>query len=89
MVKRELIYCEPAKKDMELYRDTINLGMAPGGIVKAWVGKACLGYKEIGRFQAEVDPRGPHKNNNHEYYRPPNPEAQAYIDENGIPYGTW
>ena len=74
---------------MTLYKDTINLGMAPGGIVKVWLGGACLGYKEVGRFQAEIEPLGPHKNGNYRYYRAPNPEAQAYIDQHGIPYCSW
>jgi hypothetical protein len=89
MVRPERLYCEPAQKDMTLYRDTINLGMAPGGIVKVWVGTGCLGYTEVGRFQAEVEPRGPHQNGTGIYYRAPTPASQAYIDEHGIPYGSW
>jgi hypothetical protein len=89
MLRPERVYCEPAKKEMTFYRNRINLGMAPGGIVKVWVGVGCLGYTEIGRFQAEIEPLGPHKNGNHRYLRPLNPEAQAYIDEHGIPYGSW
>ena len=89
MVKPHRLYCEPAKQFMTQYRDTINLGMAPGGIVKVWYGGGCLGYTEIGRFQATVEPLGPHKNGTHRYFRGPNPEAQAYIDQHGIPYGTW
>jgi len=89
MVKPEQVYCEPAKRHMTLYRNRINLGMAPGGIVKVWVGVGCLGYTEVGRFQAEVEPLGPHRNGNGRYYRAPNPEAQTWIDEHGIPYGSW
>jgi hypothetical protein len=89
MVKPERVFCQGSKEWRDDYRDIITLGMAPGGIVKVWVGGACLGFTEVGRFQAEVEPLGPHKNGNGRYYRAPNPEAQAYIDANGIPYGSW
>ncbi len=89
MVKPERVFCAADQKEVTLYRNRVNLGMAPGGIVKVWVGAGCLGYKEVGRFQAEIEPLGPHKNGNHRYYRAPNPEAKAYIDQHGIPYGSW
>jgi hypothetical protein len=89
MIKPHRFFCQPAQKEMTSYENTINFGMAPGGIVKVWVGGGCMGYREVGRFQAEIEPLGPHKNGNHRYLRPLNPEAQAYIDEHGIPYGSW
>jgi len=89
MVKPERVFCQGSKEWRDDYRKMITLGMAPGGIVKVWVGGACLGFTEVGRFQAEVEPLGPHRNGNGIYYRAPNPEAQAYIDQHGIPYGTW
>ena len=89
MVKPERVFCEADQEDVTLYRNRITLGMAPGGIVKVWVGAGCLGFKEVGRFQAEIEPLGPHRNGNGIYYRAPKPEAQAYIDQYGIPYGTW
>ncbi len=89
MVKPERVFCQGSKKWKDDYRDSITLGMAPGGIVKVWVGGACLDYKEVGRFQAEIEQRGPYLNSKGIYYRPLKPEAQAYVDEHGIPYGTW
>ncbi|AMB88189.1 hypothetical protein AWM79_01410 [Pseudomonas agarici] len=89
MVKPERVFCQGSKEWREDYRKMITLGMAPGGIVKVWVGGACLVFKEVGRFQAEVEPQGPYLNGNGIYYRAPNPEAQTYIDQHGIPYGTW
>jgi hypothetical protein len=89
MVRPERVFCKGSKEWIDDYRDSITLGMAPGGIVKVWVGGACLGFKEVGRFQAEIEPLGPHRNGNGIYYRAPKPEAQAYIDQHGIPYGTW
>ncbi|MFY1667787.1 DUF2931 family protein [Pseudomonas sp. Pseu.R1] len=89
MVKPETVFCKPDQKVLTLYRNKITLGMAPGGIVKVWVGSGCLGYLEIGRYQAEIEPRGPYLNNKGEYYRAPTPEAKAWIEKNGIPYGSW
>ncbi|WP_277537151.1 DUF2931 family protein [Pseudomonas baetica] len=89
MIKPERGFCHWSKTWKTDYRDSITLGMAPGGIVKVWLGGACLDFKEVGRYQAEIEPLGPHRNGNGIYYRAPKPEAQAYIDQHGIPYGTW
>ncbi|MBO3277357.1 DUF2931 family protein [Pseudomonas schmalbachii] len=72
------------------YRYDISVGMAPGGIAKAWVGGPCLPAKEIGRFQGKVDPRGPYEGlSDGKYYRPPTDASKAYIEQHGIPYGSW
>lgn len=89
MIKPQRVFCSWDQEVVTLYPDTISLGMAPGGIVKVWVGSGCLKHREIGRFQAEVEPRGPYLNNKGLYYRPPNPAAQAWINQHGIPYGSW
>jgi hypothetical protein len=89
MVKPQRVFCKADQKEVTLYRNRVNLGMAPGGIVKVWVGAGCLGYQEVGRFQAEIEPRGPYLNGRGNYYRALNPDAQAYIDAHGIPYDTW
>ncbi len=89
MVKPTHMYCVPARRDMTLYPHTLTLGMAPGGIVKVWLGAGCLGYKEVGRYQAEVDPRGPYAGKSNGKYVPIEPENKAYVEKHGIPYGTW
>ncbi len=89
MVRPERVYCRGSKEWIEGYRFAVALGMAPGGIVKVWVGGPCLGFKEVGRFQAQVEPLGPYMNDKGLYYRAPNPAAQAWIDQHGIPYGSW
>lgn len=89
MVKPQKVFCAWDQKTMTLYPQTISLGMAPGGIVKVWVGAGCIKDKEVGRFQAEVEPRGPYLNDKGLFYRAPNPAAQAWIDQHGIPYGSW
>ncbi|WP_455913494.1 DUF2931 family protein [Pseudomonas syringae] len=89
MVRPERVYCRGSKEWIEDYRFAITLGMAPGGIVKVWVGGPCLGFKDVGRYQAKVEPLGPNQDGKALFYRPPNPAAQAWIDQHGIPYGSW
>ena len=89
MVKPERVYCRGSKEWIDDYRFAITLGMAPGGIVKVWIGGPCLGFKEVGRYQAKVEPLGPNQDGKRLFYRAPNPAAQAWIDQHGIPYGSW
>ncbi|WP_349679019.1 DUF2931 family protein [Pseudomonas sp. UBA4194] len=89
MVRPQRVYCVPAQQDVTRYPDTINLGMAPGGIVKVWFGSGCLGYKEIGRFQANIEPLGPYKGEANGQYIRLESEHKAYIEKHGIPYGSW
>jgi hypothetical protein len=89
MVKPERVFCPGSQKWKVDYRDSITLGMAPGGIVKVWVGGACLDYKEVGRFQAEIEPLGPYIGKSKGQYIPIEPENKAYVEQHGIPYGSW
>jgi hypothetical protein len=89
MVRPERVFCQGSRKWKDDYRKIITLGMAPGGIVKVWVGGPCLGFKEVGRFQAKVHPLGPYQGKSKGKYVPLEPENKAYIEKNGIPYGSW
>ncbi|WP_455924002.1 DUF2931 family protein [Pseudomonas putida] len=89
MVKSTHMYCAPAQKYMTIYPHTLTFGVAPGGVVKVWLGAGCLGYTQVGRFQAEVEPLGPYRKGTGIYYRAPTKQSQEYIDKHGIPYGTW
>ena len=89
MVVPEYVLCQWNQQWKHDYRKMITLGMAPRGIVKVWLGGPCLSFKEVGRYQAEVEPRGPYLNGKGLYYRAPNPEAQAWIKQHGIPYESW
>lgn len=89
MVKPKETYCQGSRKWKKEYESAITLGMAPGGVVKVWLGGACQGYREVGRYQAVFDPRGPYNGKGSGKYIPIEPENKAYIDAHGIPYGTW
>ncbi|MCY1288212.1 hypothetical protein D9M69_409140 [compost metagenome] len=90
MVKPQQAYCVATRRVEKDFAKIISIGMAPGGIAKAWVQGPCLEPKEIGRFQAKIDKRGPYEGHSGgEYYRPPKQAAQNYIQQHGIPYGSW
>ncbi len=89
MVRPERVLCQWNQQWKTDYRETITLGMAPGGIVKVWLGGSCLSFKEVGRYQAKVEPLGPNQDGKGLFYRAPNPAAQTWIDQHGIPYGSW
>jgi hypothetical protein len=74
----------------DMFRHDITIGLAPGGIAKAWVGGPCLEPIEIGRFEAKVSKVGPDLGRtNGRYALPLEPESKAYIEQYGIPYGSW
>ncbi|MDL5594444.1 DUF2931 family protein [Bacillus subtilis] len=90
MVKPQRTVCVHSTEEEIQYRKAISIGLAPGGIVKVWVGGPCLKGKEIGRFIAVVEPRGPHKGyRGGRFTLKPSEAARAYIEEHGIPYDSW
>ncbi|MGI3132097.1 DUF2931 family protein [Halopseudomonas pachastrellae] len=90
MLQPRLAYCAWRDEYETQYRDTIAIGVAPGGVVKAWLIGPCLDSIEIAHVQGEINPVGPYNGtSNGEFYRPPSPNAQHYIDAHGIPFGSW
>ncbi|WP_268800380.1 DUF2931 family protein [Pseudomonas huanghezhanensis] len=89
MIKPTRLFCKADQRDVTLYPNRITLGLAPGGIVKVWVGAGCLGFTEVGRFQAEIETLGPYKGKSKGKYIHIEPENKAYVDKHGIPYGSW
>ncbi|MCY1281436.1 hypothetical protein D9M69_319810 [compost metagenome] len=74
----------------EQYRQDITIGLAPGGIAKAWVAGPCLMPIEIGRFVGVVHKEGPSDGQSGgRYALPLSPASKAYIEAHGVPYGSW
>ena len=71
------------------YHYIITLGLAPGGIVKVWLTGDCLDPIEIGRFVGEVHKEGPYGGTSNGQHRPLSDVSKAYVEKNGIPYGSW
>ncbi|MDD1969149.1 DUF2931 family protein [Pseudomonas putida] len=89
MRKKDRAFCQFTGKTEVQYRKAIVIGLAPGGIAKAWVTGPCLTPIEIGRVQATVDPTGPYDGKSGGKYRPLSPTSKAYVEKFGVPYGSW
>lgn len=89
MVKPREAYCAWRGTEDIKYRDAITLGLAPGGIAKAWLTGGCLEPIEIGRFVGSVHPEGPYDGTSNGKHRPLSPEAEAYVKTHEIPYDSW
>lgn len=74
---------------IEDYRKVVTIGLAPGGIAKAWLSGDCLEPVEIGRFEGSIHPEGPYEGTSGGKHRPLSPEAQAYIEKHEIPFNSW
>jgi len=89
MRKKEKTFCRFTGKMEVQYREAIVIGLAPGGIAKAWVTGPCLSPIEVTRVQAKVDPVGPYDGKSGGKHRPLSPTSKAYIEKFGVPYGSW
>ncbi|MNF92967.1 hypothetical protein D3C84_756270 [compost metagenome] len=88
MLREQRIDC-PMGGWQSAYRDAVVIGLAPGGIAKLWVSGPCFKGTEILRVQAEIEPKGPYQGLSKGRHRPLEPAAKAYIEQHGIPYGSW
>ncbi|SEJ82811.1 DUF2931 family protein [Pseudomonas sp. NFR16] len=89
MRKKEKAFCRFTGKTEVEYREAIVIGLAPGGIAKAWVTGPCLSPIEVTRVQAKVDPVGPYDGRSGGKHYPLSPTSKAYIEKFGVPYGSW
>ena len=93
---REIMYtatarrCPDTPESPSAYRATMILGLAPGGIVQAWVRDECHRPIKVARAQAEIEPLGPSMGQNEgRYAYKISDNAKRYIERFGIPYGSW
>lgn len=90
MLKPQRGYCHFQGKWLDgQFRKDITIGLAPGGVAKAWVGGPCVRSIEIGRFHAAISKVGPYggKSDGHYYFI--SDEAKAYVEQHGVPYDSW
>jgi len=89
MVKPETAYCRGGSKPMTDYRKALTIGLAPGGITKAWIMGPCLAPIEVARVEGEIVKSGPSLGQNDgRYALILTPESKAYIEQHGIPFGS-
>lgn len=82
--------CPDSPESPSAYRATMTLGLAPGGIVQAWVRDECHRPIKVARAQAEIEPLGPSMGQNEgRYAYKISDKAKRYIERFGIPYGSW
>jgi hypothetical protein len=81
----------PQTPDRETrFMASVYVGLAPGGVVQAWVKDSCHKAIKVARAQAEIEPLGPSQGKNEgRYAYPVSDKAKRYIDKYGIPYGSW
>lgn len=89
MLQGEKTFCRADGKWITDYRDMLIVGLAPGGIAKVWLGGQCLLSTEVTRVQGTINPKGPYGGTSNGKHRPLSEESKAYIDQFGIPYGSW
>ncbi|WP_313089066.1 DUF2931 family protein [Pseudomonas sp.] len=71
------------------YMASLYLGLAPGGVIQAWVRDRCLQPIKVARGKAEVEPLGPHLGQSGGHYYPQPRASKRYVQMHGIPYGSW
>ncbi len=71
------------------YREALAIGLAPGGVVKGWVMSTCGKHIEVFHAQADIEPKGPYGGTSGGRHRPLSEASKAYIEQHGIPYGSW
>lgn len=89
MRKPEKAYCRFGSEWITESRDNMGIGLAPGGIVKVWLGGACLKSVEIARVQGTINPKGPYEGKSGGKHRPLSDASKTYIEKFGIPFGSW
>ena len=83
------------RKDCQQFPETasilkiasVRLGLAPGGVVQIWVLDECMHPVKVARGQAEIEPKGPDLGRSG--YPPMQEASKRYIEQYGIPYGSW
>ncbi|WJV27006.1 MULTISPECIES: DUF2931 family protein [Pseudomonas] len=81
--------CPETPQQTASYMASVNLGLAPGGIVQVWVRDECRHPIKVARAQAEIEPLGPHLGKSNGHYYPQSENSKRYIEKYGIPYGSW
>jgi hypothetical protein len=82
--------CPETPEQQASYSASIYLGLAPGGVVQLFVRDSCHRPVKVGRAQAQIEPLGPSQGKNQgRYAYPVSEKSKRYIEEFGIPYGSW
>lgn len=81
--------CADTPQQPARYMGAVYLGLAPGGVIQAWVRDQCHNAIKVARSQAEIEPLGPHLGKAGGHYYPQPETSKRYVEKYGIPYGSW
>ncbi|MHC8411837.1 DUF2931 family protein [Pseudomonas sp. Hz4] len=82
--------CPQTSEQEARFMASIYLGLAPGGVVQVWVRDSCHRPVKVARTQAEIEPLGPDQGKNEgRYAYPVSEKSKRYIEQFGVPYGSW
>ncbi|WP_447789594.1 DUF2931 family protein [Pseudomonas farris] len=68
---------------------SLNLGLAPGGIIQVWTRDDCFRAHKVDRGQVGIEPLGPDQGKYNGFYGKIKDSSKRYIERFGIPYGSW
>jgi hypothetical protein len=90
MVKSTHQRCPETPDKTARFMASLYVGLAPGGVLQAWVKDSCRNPVMVARGQGEVEPLGAQQGKNGgRYAYPVSEKAKLYIEKYGIPYGSW
>ena len=90
MVKSTHQRCPETPEKTARFMASLYVGLAPGGVLQAWVKDSCRAPVVVARGQGEIEPLGPEQGKHGgRYAYPVGEKAKANIDKYGIPYGSW
>jgi hypothetical protein len=90
MVRSTHHRCPETPERAARYMATLYVGLAPGGVLQAWVRDSCHRPIKVAHAQGEIEPLGPEQGKHGgRYAYPVSEKAKRYIDKYGIPYGSW
>jgi hypothetical protein len=82
--------CSETPERAARYMASLYVGLAPSGVLQAWVRDSCHRPVQVAHAQGEVEPLGPEQGKHDgRYAYPVSEKAKRYIDKFGIPYGSW
>lgn len=68
---------------------SLNVGLAPGGIIQLWTRDDCFHSTIVDRGQVGIEPLGPDQGKYNGFYGKIKDSSKRYIEHFGIPYGSW
>ncbi|VVO49217.1 DUF2931 family protein [Pseudomonas fluorescens] len=90
MVRSTHQRCSKTPERTARYMASLYVGLAPGGVLQAWVRDSCHSPVKVSSAQGEIEPLGPQQGKHGDRYAyPVSEKAKRYIEKYGIPYGSW